>query len=120
MTAHDLAVYMMMHMNYGEYNGVRIISEESSKLMQTPAWKGRIRYGLCLTKYKNYVDDDKYTDEEMALVGHSGSAYGLRSVMIWSPTDGWGIIVMTNGYAANRDRSIMKSFVNAIYNACIK
>lgn len=31
-SATDLAKYMMMHINYGEYNGVRIISEESSSL----------------------------------------------------------------------------------------
>ncbi len=47
-SAHDLAIYMMMHMNYGEYNGIRIISEESSKIMQTPVWmiqnKGEEQY----------------------------------------------------------------------------
>ena len=120
MTAHDLAIYMMMHMNYGEYNGVRIISEESAKLMQTPVWKGRTRYGLCLCEYTKYINDESYNGAEKPLVGHSGSAQGLKSVMIWSPADGWGIIVMTNGYAANRDKNIMKAFVNAIYKACIK
>ena len=51
-SAHDLAIYMMMHMNYGEYNGVRLISEQSSKLMQTPVWmiqnEGEDQYCLCL------------------------------------------------------------------------
>ena len=120
MTAHDLAIYMMMHMNYGEYNGVRIISEESAKLMQTPVWKGRTRYGLCLCEYTKYINDEEYNGEEKPLIGHSGGAQGLKSMMIWSPVDGWGIIVMTNGYAANRDKSIQKAFVNAIYKACIK
>ena len=119
-TAHDLALYMMMHMNYGEYNGVRIISEESAKLMQTPVWKGRTRYGLCLCEYTKYINDEKYNGVEKPLVGHAGSAQGLKSIMIWSPADGWGIIVMTNGYAANRDKNIQKAFVNAIYQACIK
>ena len=120
MTAHDLAVYMMMHMNYGEYNGVRIISEESAKLMQTPVWKGHTRYGLCLCEYTKYINVESHNGEAKPLVGHSGSAQGLKSIMIWSPADGWGIIVMTNGYAANRDKNIMKAFVNAIYKACIK
>ena len=120
-TAHDLAIYMMMHMNHGEYNGVRIISEESSKLMQTAAWnKENNRYGLCMRDLTSFVDDAKYNGREFALTGHTGSAYGLKSVMIFSPEDKWGIVVMTNGYAANRDKNIMKTFVGAIYNACLK
>lgn len=119
-TAHDLAYYMMMHMNYGEYNGVRIISEKSSKLMQTPVWRGKVHYGLCLKEYINFIDDEKYNKEGCYPVGHSGGALGLKSVMLWSPADNWGIIVMTNGYSANRDKDIRKALVNAIYNACIK
>ena len=119
-TAHDLAIYMMMHMNYGEYNGVRIISEKSSKLMQTPVWKGRTLYGLCLKEFVNYIDDERYKGVGNSPIGHTGSAYGLKSVMVWSPADGWGIVAMTNGFAANRDKNIQQAFVNAIYKACIK
>ena len=35
-SAHDLATYMMMHMNYGQLNGVRIISEQSAKPCRHP------------------------------------------------------------------------------------
>ncbi len=119
-TAHDLAIYMMMHMNYGEYNGVRIISEQSSKAMQTPVWRGKNRYGLCIREYPGYLYDDKNKGAERRLIGHSGSAQGLKSIMIWSPAEGWGVVAMTSGYASSRDKDIMKTLVNAIYEACIK
>ena len=119
-TPHDLAIYMMMHMNYGEYNGVRVISEESSKTMQTPVWKGKTRYGLCIKEFPNFINDEKYKDEGKNPIGHGGSAHGLKSIMIWSPADGWGIVAMTNGYSSSRNKNIMKTLTNAIYEACIK
>ena len=123
-SAHDLAVYMMMHMNYGEYQGVRIISPASAKLMQTPVWikqnKGEDQYGLCLKEFVDFIDDDKYNQAGSYPVGHTGSAYGLRSIMIWSPADGWGIVAMVNGYTWNKDKDFLHTLVNAIYNAAVK
>lgn len=123
-SAHDLAVYMMMHMNYGEYNGVRIISEESAKAMQTPVWiikeKGDDQYALCLKEFVDFIDDEKYNVPGSYPVGHTGGAYGLNSIMIWSPADNWGIVAMTNGYTDVEGKSFLKTLTNAIYNACIK
>ena len=123
-SARDLAVYMMMHMNYGEYNGVRIISELSAKAMQKPIWMiqndGEDQYGLCLKEFVDYLDDEKYNVPGNYPVGHTGGAYGLRSIMIWSPADGWGIVAMTNGYTDVKGKVFLKCLTNAIYNACIK
>lgn len=123
-SAHDLAVYMMMHMNYGECNGIRIISEKSAKAMQTPVWKNEgseeDQYGLCLNDFINYIDDEKYNVPGSYPVGHTGGAYGLNSIMIWSPKDGWGIVAMTNGFTYVKDKSFLKTLTNAIYKACIK
>lgn len=123
-SAHDLAIYMMMHMNYGEYNGIRIISEESSKIMQTPVWmiqnKGEDQYALCLKEFVDFIDDEKYNQSGHYPIGHTGGAYGLNSIMIWSPADGWGIVAMTNGYTSLEDKSFLQTLTNAIYHACIK
>lgn len=120
----DLATYMQMHMNYGEYNGVRIISEESSRIMQTPVWmpqnKYEDRYALCLWEFENFIHDDKYNELGHLLVGHTGDAYGLRSLMLWSPEDNWGIVAMTNGYTINPDLDVVEAMGNAIYDACLK
>lgn len=122
-SAHDLAIYMMMHMNYGEYNGIRLLSEESAKAMQTPVWmiqqEGEDQYGLCLKEFVDFMDDEKYNAPGHYPVGHTGGAYGLNSIMIWSPSDGWGIVAMTNGFTSVKDKSFLKSLVNAIYDACI-
>ena len=125
-SAHDLATYMMMHMNYGELNGVRIISEESAKAMQTPVWIKLTddyyedQYGLCLMEFVDYLDDPQYNTPGNYPVGHTGDAYGLRSIMIWSPKDQWGIVAMTNGYTYNENKSIPQTLANAIYKAAIK
>ena len=123
-SALDLAKYMMMHMNYGEYNGVRIISEESSKLMQTPVRvtgdPAAAEYALCLTEFKDYIEDEKYNVPGNYLIGHTGGAYGLNSIMIWSPADNWGIVAMTNGFTSVKDKSFLKSITRAVYNSCIK
>ena len=121
---YNLSANMMMHMNYGEYNGVRIISEESAKAMQTPVWiikeKGDDQYALCLKEFVDFIDDEKYNVPGSYPVGHTGGAYGLNSIMIWSPADNWGIVAMTNGYTDVEGKSFLKTLTNAIYNACIK
>lgn len=123
-SAHDLAVYMMMHINYGELNGVRLISEESAKTMQTPIWmiqkESDDQYGLCLHEFVDFIDDEQYNTPGNYPVGHTGDAYGLRSIMIWSPADGWGIVAMTNGYTEKQDKNFLQTLANAIYNASIK
>ncbi len=123
-SAHDLAVYMMMHMNYGEYNGVRIISQASAKAMQTPVWIAQQdwedQYGLCLKEFKDFINDPQYNQEGHYPVGHTGGAYGLRSIMIWSPADGWGIVAMTNGYQNIEGKDFLKTLTNAIYENCVK
>ena len=123
-SAHDLAVYMMMHMNYGEYNGVRIISKESAKAMQTPVWLNEgseeDQYALCLNDFINYIDDEKCNVPGKYPVGHTGIAYGLNSIMIWSPVDGWGIVAMTNGFNHAERKDFKKTIANAIYKAYFK
>ena len=123
-SAHDLAVYMMMHMNYGELNGVRVISEESAKTMQTPIWirqnPEEDQYCLCLYEFVDFLDDEQYNQPGMYPIGHEGDAYGLKSIMIWSPADGWGIVAMTNGYTEIEGKNVRQALANAIYKACVK
>ncbi len=88
-SAVDLALYMAMHMNYGEYNGVRILSKESAQEMQTVvAEKGK--YGLALSTTDSFIP-------ATTLIGHTGSAYGLYSVLFFNPKEKYGIVAITNG-----------------------
>ncbi|MBK9389876.1 MAG: beta-lactamase family protein [Bacteroidetes bacterium] len=81
-SAPDLAKYMMMHMNYGiePQSGVRIIKEETSKMMQTPVIEtgGEGKYCFALNQITNLIPGETMT-------GHTGSAYGLLSAMYFQP-----------------------------------
>lgn len=88
-SANHLAKYMAMHMNKGKYRGVRIISKNSSKQMQTKVAE-KEGYGLALTIVDNLIPGKIMT-------GHTGSAYGLYSAMFFNPKEKFGIVVITNG-----------------------
>lgn len=113
-SAIDLAKYMTMHIQKGEYNGTRIISPESSALMQSLIWNFNetTGYGLGLNVVDDFVPG-------MALNGHTGSAYGLFSAMYFNPAENWGIVVITNGLEGNA-RQFQRESVNELYTALIK
>ncbi len=105
----DLAKYMMMHMNYGLYPGAQepIISEESSKNMQTPR-SDEEHYGLALWRNMDYIP-------EVEFVGHTGSAYGLRSAMFFQPEEKYGFIVISSG-AKKSDEELLKGIIKLMYD----
>jgi CubicO group peptidase (beta-lactamase class C family) len=88
-SAKDLARYMTMHMNMGELDGVRILSAEHAKRMQTPVLESS-RYGLAITTSDTLIPGK-------ILKGHTGSAYGLYSMMFFSPEEKFGLVLITNG-----------------------
>ena len=120
-SATDLAKYMMMHINYGEYNGVRIISEESSKAMQSEVWRGDNDiygkgYGFAIRTFSDWIPNT-------FAKGHTGSAYGLYSVMNFHPEQKWGIVDMTNGCDPeyiDDENMFLRSSVRVLYKALIK
>ena len=85
----DLAVYMAMHMNKGKYPGGIIISPESEKIMQTEV-PFSDHYGLALMTRRDVIPGT-------VLKGHTGSAYGLYSMMMFQPEEQFGIVTVTNG-----------------------
>lgn len=88
-SAPDLATYMTMHMKQGKINGVKIISKKSAKQMQTPVAE-KEGYGLALqTTTKLFPSQE--------VIGHTGSAYGLYSMMFFHPKKQYGVVAITNG-----------------------
>lgn len=90
---------MMMHMNYGTYGNVKIISEPSARLMQskqTTTDVEKIFYGYALRSMdKSWVPDAN-------LKGHTGSAYGMTSTMTFNPCEKYGFVTLCNGYKCAR------------------
>lgn len=108
-SAVDLARYMIMHMNYGTSNGVKIISESSSRLMQsrhTTTDVVNTFYGFALRSM------DGSWVPEVKLKGHTGSAYGLSSTMTFNPKEKYGFTTICNGYSGTRP---LEAFDNVLY-----
>ena len=113
-SATDLAKYMTMHMYKGSYNGKRLISKKSAKIMQTKL-SDEENYGLALLQTSNLIEGEQ-------MVGHTGSAYGLYSVMFFNPKEEFGIVVITNGcnpIYTNGFNDSLKRTVNSLYNNLI-
>jgi len=113
-SATDLAKYMTMHMNYGRYKEGRIITNKSSKLMQTVN-REEDQYGFGLEISKNLV-------EGIRLVGHNGAAYGLYSAMYFDPKKKFGIVVISNGCDPTNQggyNKVVKRAVNVLYDNLI-
>ena len=114
-SATDLATFMTMHMNGGNYKGVRILSKKSSALMQTPI-ADEEGYGLAISNLDDLIPGKRMT-------GHTGSAYGLYSAMFFQPKEKFGIVVITNGCNGTYTdgiNDVLRSAINSLYNHFIK
>lgn len=124
MSVEDLAKYVMMHINYGQLNGVRIISEESSRIMQTPVpfTKGDAKntYCLGLGEFPYQTDEPKYNVPGNYLIGHSAGSYGLSGIMLWSPSDKWGMVAMATGLTPVPGKSFLQRIATDVYHACVE
>ena len=114
-SAIDLATYMTMHMNYGKYDGGRIISKKHAKLMQTKI-SDQEGYGLALLETNSLIPGK-------LMKGHTGSAYGLYSAMFFEPKEQFGIVVITNGcnhLYTDGMNNVLKKTINSLYDNLIK
>ena len=113
-SAPGLARYMIMHMNYGKGHK-RIITRKSAQLMQGPV-DSLNQYGMALLRTTSLIPGE-------SMVGHTGSAYGLYSIMFFEPEKKFGIVVISNGcdpaYAASFN-TVMKKAVNILYEELVK
>ena len=113
--ATDLAKYMVMHMNYGKANGVKIMSKKHAKLMQTKVSEEE-GYGLAIGHFNDLIPGKIIT-------GHTGSAYGLYSAMFFHPKEKFGIVILSNGSNAtyiNGVNNVLRTVSNSLYNHLIK
>jgi len=114
-SATDLAKYMIMHMNYGTSNGIKIISKKSAKKMQT-ALSSDEGYGFAIRTADSLIPGVK-------LKGHTGSAYGLYSTMFFSPKEKFGFVIITNGINATYTDGFpdfSRAAINSLYQFFVK
>ena len=112
-SATDLAKYMTMHLYKGRYKRIRIISRKSAVIMQTPVSHD---YGLAIETTNKLIPG-------ITLKGHTGSAYGLSSMMYFQPRKKFGIVAITNGSNVINDSDVnmpLKAILNILYEEMIE
>ena len=115
-SAINLAKWMLCRMNYGTLDGVKIISEETSKLMFTPIepTNGTSTYGFGIWQATDLVEGE-------ILIGHTGGAYGLLSAMFFEPNKKFGVALMTSGTSPKEGKNkILADIINAMYQVFIE
>jgi CubicO group peptidase (beta-lactamase class C family) len=124
---------MTLHMNEGVFNGKRIISKKSIRLMHTPQWTwngsngdpavGPERsWGLSVSIITGTASADMINGKSR-MMGHGGDAYGLISKFYFDPDTKTGLILITNGMFNNPTKgpsSVFYDFEEAIFSAARK
>ncbi len=112
-SAIDLSKYMLMHMNVGGYNGVRILDSSTVNVMHSLQWKFNGKNG---DNYHNLfnawglgfhlITNSKKGDiifDGADMLGHSGDAYGLISDMFFDKSGKFGFVFICNGYSGEKE-----------------
>ena len=96
-SALDLAKLTAALIGNGEYNGVRVLSRNSVAMMQTSQGRtGGFDQCLPMRRRENLLGED-------VLFFHTGSRYGVFSLMSYNPNNRNGVVVLTTGANGIRD-----------------
>ncbi|MFC1853673.1 serine hydrolase domain-containing protein [candidate division CSSED10-310 bacterium] len=101
----ELARFLIMFINFGEYQGVRILQRETVELIRTRQVPD-LHPNQALIWFYNERDGLTY-------LGHGGSDFGVNTMIRFRPADGVGVIVLSNGDLAGPEAS--KAFNAIIY-----
>jgi CubicO group peptidase (beta-lactamase class C family) len=114
-SANDLAKYMIMHSQLGKYKGGRMIPKKLSKQMQAIISEEE-NYGMALETTTQLIPGK-------TMIGHTGVAYGLYSLMFFEPKEKIGFVVITNGCdpkTINGINGVLHQTVNILFNNLIQ
>jgi CubicO group peptidase (beta-lactamase class C family) len=129
-SAVELARVMILHLNKGTYEGKRIISKKSIRLMHTPQWtfngsNGDVEDGRKTSWGLSVSILDEASSTELfnggsTLMGHGGDAYGLISKFYFDSDSRSGLILITNGIfnpLTRGSHSAFYDFEEAVFSA---
>ena len=114
-SAHDLAEYMIMHSQLGKHKGKRIIPKKLSKQMQAIISEEE-NYGMALETTTQLIPGK-------TMIGHTGVAYGLYSIMFFEPKEKIGFVVISNGCdpkTINGINGVLHKTVNILFDNLIQ
>jgi CubicO group peptidase (beta-lactamase class C family) len=89
----DLSHYLLAYINGGEYQGVRILQNQTVSLMFTLQYQttSYIGYGL---GWQIYMNQNQSTNN--LRIGHNGAMPGTQTYMFYHESEGAGIIILAN------------------------
>lgn len=108
-SALGLAKVMMMHMNYGSLDGVKIIDSTTAAIMQSsiiPTDHAGEYYGMA-----TITSDFLLKGHQM--IGHDGVALGAYTAMYWDKERNFGFVIMTNGCNPKQDGVLLNILCEA-------
>ena len=114
-SANDLAKYMIMHSQLGKYKDGRMISKKLSQQMQEIISEEE-NYGMALETTTQLIPGK-------TMIGHTGVAYGLYSIMFFEPKEKIGFVVISNGCdtkTINGFNAVLHQTVNSLYDNLIR
>ncbi|MEJ1237217.1 serine hydrolase domain-containing protein [Chryseolinea sp. T2] len=114
-SAEDLCKYMMMHMNNGTSNGIKIMSSKHAQLMRTKITDDE-SYGLAMRESSDLIPGE-------VLKGHTGTAYGLYSAMFFEPKKKFGFVVIVSGCRPQEEidiKLVLRKSMKILYDHIIK
>lgn len=114
-SANDLAKYMIMHSQLGKYKEGRIIPKKLSQQMQEIISEEE-GYGMALETTTQLIAGK-------TMIGHTGVAYGLYSIMFFEPKEKIGFVVISNGCdtkTINGFNAVLHQTVNSLYANLIR
>lgn len=114
-SANNLATYMIMHSQLGKYKGGRMISKKLSQQMQAIISEEE-NYGMALETSTQLIPGK-------TMIGHTGVAYGLYSIMFFEPKKKIGFVVISNGCdpkTINGINGVLHKTVNILFDNLIQ
>lgn len=94
----EMANWMIMQLNNGEYNGKQIVSKKQiafSRKMHNPQAVGGSLRGKA--NFKGYgLGWDMYDYYGKKIINHGGGSDGMISKVMLMPEDGFGFVILTN------------------------
>lgn len=112
----DLTKIMMMFINRGEVDGVRLLKEETVDLMYQSHWFGSGDGDGYRAKGLQMKILHNFDNEDVVMRGHTGGAYGVRSYMYFNQKYKSGAIFITNGghMTTNKEYNLNSSFYDTL------
>jgi CubicO group peptidase (beta-lactamase class C family) len=95
-SVNELSRFLIMFMQFGEYDGKRILAKSTAEEMRKPQTSLDDTQGLVW-----FYDD--FGPARPRVLGHDGSDNGTSTNMFFDPADGVGVILLSNGMWSDKN-----------------